>query len=384
MRIPPFGVERWFVRYEFRVSTNIAESCIQPFSVQELCGLCGVDPGELLRARVGYADGLGAEELRLEVAGLYPDTGPENVLITTGAIEANFLIAQALLEPGDSAVCVFPAYQQLYSVPASAGASVRRWELREAQGYRPDLGDLDRLAPEGERLRLLTVNFPHNPTGAVVDRLTMAALVRFAASRGAYLHSDEVYRGLTLAGGQEPSPSAREFSPEAVVTGSMSKAFGLSGARIGWIAGPEPVIRRCAEIRDYVSICPSALGERLALMALRNRDAVLRRNRAIARRNFALFQRFLARNQDVLSCPPPAEGVVAFPRYVNDSGPAPGPLPGSSEFCRRLAEDHGVLLIPGDCFEQEHHFRIGFGYETETLERGLSVLENFMDGALRR
>jgi aspartate/methionine/tyrosine aminotransferase len=392
MRIPPFGVERWFVRYEFKVSTNIAESCIQPFTVKELCDLCRVDYGELIGLRVGYSDGLGSEDLRQAIAGLYPGTGPDNVLVTTGAIEANFLVAQALLEPGHRAVAVFPAYQQLYSVPASTGAAVTRWELREEQGYLPDLGQLERIAPPQAPLRMLTVNFPHNPSGVTVGRTEMQDLVEFAAKRGAYLHSDEVYRGLTLRDGSEPSPSARDLSPEAIAVGSMSKAYGLPGARIGWIAGPSEVVQRCAEIRDYVSICPSALGERLALMALRNREAVLSRNRAIARRNFTIFREFLERNQDVLSCPLPGEGVVAFPRYCLEGQGEPGGRdparhaakpPGSVEFCARLAEEHGVLLIPGQCFEGEHHFRIGFGYETETLVRGLGVLQRYLDAVLR-
>lgn len=383
MRIEPFAVERWFVRYEFRVSTNIAESCIQPFTVEELCELCGEDPlGLVVRTRVGYTEGLGGEDLRLEVARLYPETGPDNVLITNGAIEANFLVAQALLEPGDTAICVFPAYQQLYSVPASTGAHVRRWELQEDRGWRPDPADLERLAPVGEPLRVLTVNFPHNPTGAVVDGPTMAAMARFAEDRGAYLHSDEVYTGLTLSADHPAAPSAREFSPEAIVTGSMSKSYGLPGARIGWIAGPERVVRRCAEIRDYVSICPSALGERLALIALRYREEVMRRNLTVARRNFALFREFLDRNEDILSCPLPAAGVVAFPRYMRAGTDRSSP-PGSAELCSRLAREHGVLLVPGECFEYEHHFRIGFGYETATLERGLTVLEQFLGAVLR-
>ncbi|MDP2871089.1 MAG: aminotransferase class I/II-fold pyridoxal phosphate-dependent enzyme [Bacillota bacterium] len=376
MRIPPFGVERWFVQYEFKVSHNIAESCIQPFTIRELCELCGSDPAEFLDTRVGYADGLGGIELREAIAALYPDTGPDNVLVTTGAIEANFLVAQALLRPGDRAVVEFPAYQQLYSVPASTGAEVRLWELHEDRGYRPDFDWLESLAPKGEKLRLLTVNHPHNPSGAGLDADGMSRLVAMTEARGAYLHSDEVYRGLTLDQGTVPTPSAREFSDRAIVVGSMSKAWGLSGARIGWIAGPADVVRRCGEIRDYVSICPSACGERLALMALRNGGPVMDRNRRLARRNFALLRGFLERNSDILACPLPAEGVVAFPSYAVAA--SPGRLLASRALCGRLADQHGVLLVPGECFEREYHFRIGFGYETRILEEGLESLERFL------
>jgi aspartate/methionine/tyrosine aminotransferase len=382
MRIPPFGVERWFVQYEFKVSHNIAESCIAPFTIRELCELCGEEPSAFLDTRVGYADGLGGVELREAIAAMYPRTGPEDVLVTTGAIEANFLVAQALLGPGDRAVVEFPAYQQLYSVPASTGAEVRLWELSEAQAYRPDFGWFESLAPRGQALRLLTINHPHNPTGSLLGPVEMQRMVGLAESRGAYLHSDEVYRGLTLDETLPPSPSAREYSDRAIVVGSMSKAWGLSGSRIGWIAGPRDVVRRCGEIRDYVSICPSAAGQRLALLALRNKDAVMARNRDLARRNFAILQDFLGRNADILSCPLPSEGVVAFPGYRSGS-PGPDALPGSRQLCGELAEKHGVLLVPGDCFEREHHFRIGFGYETSVLVHGLELLETFLDKSLR-
>lgn len=374
MRIPPFGVERWFVQYEFKVSHNIAESCIQPFTIRELCELCGEDPAAFLDTRVGYADGLGGIELREAIAAMYPGTGPDNVLVTTGAIEANFLVAQALLAPGDRAVVEFPAYQQLYAVPASTGAEVRLWELTEARGYSPDFDWFESLAPRGQALRLLVINHPHNPTGARISPGEMEQMVRLADARGAYLHSDEVYRGLTLDEGLQVSPTAREFSDRAIVVGSMSKAWGLSGARIGWIAGPPEVIRRCGEIRDYISICPSASGERMALLALRNQEAVMRRNRRLARANFAILRDFLQRNAAVLSCPLPSEGVVAFPAYRKG-------LPASRELCGHLAERHGVLLVPGDCFEREYHFRIGFGYETGVLIRGLEVLQEFLSAA---
>lgn len=383
VKIPPFGVERWFVQYEFKVELNIAESCIQPFTIRELCDLCGEDPDALLDLRVGYSDGLGSEDLRVAIAGLYPDTAADQVLVTTGAIEANFLVANALLGPGKKAVIEFPAYQQLYSVPAATGADTALWELSEDERYYPNLAALERVAPSGAPLALLTINHPHNPTGARISRSTLELIVAAAAARGATLHSDEVYRGLTLGEEFSASTSAREVSPDAVVVGSVSKVFGLSGARIGWIAGPRDVIQRCSEIRDYVSICPSAQGERLALMVLRNRERVLERNKAIARRNYRLLQRFLGSNSDVVSGPVPHEGVICFPRYHRPQGDS-RPLPGSRELCARLAEDYGVLLVPGECFEREHHFRLGFGYETEKLERGLAVLATYLDRELRR
>lgn len=364
MDIRPFAIERWFSRYEFAVKYNIAESGIRAFSVTELEQCCEMDALRTLGGvGLGYTDGRGIPELREEVARLYPGRGPENVLVTTGAVEANFLVFSALVGPGDAVVSEFPAYQQLYEVPRANGARVSLWRLREENNYRPDISQLEDLTRDG--VKMIVINHPHNPTGAPIDAGSMAAVCEIAEQHGAILVSDEVYRGLSLSE-HVASPSAQAFSDQAITVASMSKAYGLPGLRIGWIVGPTDLVERCAMMRDYTSICPAAPSQALAISALRNRDKVLARSRAIARKNLALLDEWVRDNSDIVACVLPREGVVAWVRYA--------PSVPSFELATALAEGDGVLVVPGACFECEGHLRIGLGGEAETLEAGLGIL----------
>ncbi|HHY32121.1 MAG TPA: aminotransferase class I/II-fold pyridoxal phosphate-dependent enzyme [Firmicutes bacterium] len=364
MRIEPFSIERWFGRYEFTARYNIAESCVKAFTLAELTEVCGVDAlhGDV-PVDLGYTDSRGLPELREEIARMYPGRGPENVLVTTGAIEANFLVFAALLGPGDTVISEFPAYQQLYEVPRSQGADVRLWRLTEEKGFRPDISELEDLVGRGAKM--IVINHPHNPTGAPIDAGSMAAVCEIAELCGAVLLSDEVYRGLSLSDGVA-SPSAQRFSDDAVSVGSMSKAYGLSGLRIGWIVGPEEVIEKCWALRDYTSICPAGPSQLLALAALRNSEKVLARSRSIARRNFAVLDEWARANADLVRYVPPREGVVAFVKYAAD-------VP-SIDIATELVTQDGVLVVPGSCFETEGYLRIGFGGDTNTLEAGLDLL----------
>ncbi|MGE5588867.1 MAG: aminotransferase class I/II-fold pyridoxal phosphate-dependent enzyme [Clostridia bacterium] len=364
MRIDPFSIERWFGRYEFTARYNIAESSIEPFTLTELVELCGTD---VLRGdrpvSLGYTDSRGIPELREEIAKMYPGRGPQNVLVTTGAIEANFLVFAALLGPGDIVISEFPAYQQLYEVPRSQGADVKLWSLDEAKSFRPDISELEDLVKQGAKM--IVINHPHNPTGAPIDAGSMAAVCDIAEQREAVLLSDEVYRGLSLSDGVA-SPSAQRFSDDAVSVGSLSKAYGLSGLRIGWIVGPEEIIEKCWALRDYTSICPAGPSQLLALAALRSADKVLARSRSIARRNFAVLDEWVRANSALVRYVPPREGVVAFVKYA-------AAVP-SLEIATELVTEDGVLVVPGSCFEMEGYLRVGFGGDTGVLETGLDLL----------
>ena len=364
--IKPFGVERWFAKYEFTTEINVAESCIKPLSLAELCGMVGVDAAGLFGDEpLGYVDSAGSPGLRALVSGMYPGSGPEEVLITHGAIEANFALHCALVEPGDVVICQFPAYQQLFEVARSRGAEVRFWRLRPENGFAPAIDDLKALALG--RVKLIVLNNPHNPTGAVLDESGLREVIEVADHCGAAVHVDEVYHGIFH---REPAPTARALDPRVCVTSSMSKVFGLSGVRLGWVSAPAQAIDACAVIRDYTSICPSCLSERVSSAVLAKRDAFLARSVALARTNLALVADWMAGNRRFLSWIPPAGGVVSFPVYA-------APL-SSERFCSRLAEERGVLLIPGTCFDMEGRFRLGFGYDTEKLREGLCRLESFL------
>ncbi len=369
VRVRPFAIERWFARYEFTTEINVAETSIKPLTTREILALAGLDgwPDEVLGRRLGYLESNGTPALREAVSRYVPNTPPDQVLVTIGAIEADYLVSKALVRPGDTVITQFPMYQALYSVAEALGARVKRWLLREEDGYRPDLDALVRLLDD--RTRLVVVNHPQNPTGSIFTREELQALCDLAAERGFYLLCDEVYYGLWLNHSDRPAPMARALDPRAVHVGSASKALAAPGLRIGWVAGPPEVIQACWEQRDYTSLCNPWPSEFLATILLTHHERVMDRSLRLARTNFRIFDGWVREHQAFVSYVPPRAGVVCFPRYHLD-------LP-SEEFCHRLIEEEGVLTIPGSCFEQEGHFRLGFGYDTDRLEEALGRMSRF-------
>ncbi len=372
--VKPFAVERWFARYEFTAPYNIAESCAAPLTVGELMQLHDEASLDDLKAfRLSYTESHGALALRREIAGLYDDTSPEQVFVTVGGQEALFLAFSSLVGPGDNIVVEFPAYQEMYSVAEAAGAEVRPWRLQlagDGKGGRRFLPDIDELPHlVASRTKLVVVNHPHNPTGFVPNRAFMERVVAAARAVGAQVLSDEVYRGLEHVA--TDLPPGRAFGDDVIVVGSMSKAYGLPGLRIGWLVADAEVLERVALRRDYTTICANILAEEMAAVALRARRAILARNRGIAARNLRLVREFMARHQDAIEWIEPQGGVVAFPRLLASGL-------GSEDFCRELVEKKGVLLVPGSCFEVEGHFRLGFGYDTDKLEAGLERFDAFL------
>jgi aspartate/methionine/tyrosine aminotransferase len=369
MRIPDFELERYFARFEFTTPLQMSASDTESLSVEELLSLADDESRALWSGlRLGYTESQGHPALRAAIAALYERVDPEQVLVFSGAEEAIFAFHSVALGPGDHAVVCWPAYQSLFEVARAAGAEVTPFRLRHEDGW---AFDPDALRAElRETTRVVVLNFPHNPTGALPARRDFERAVAAAEERGAWLFSDEVYRWSEQSE-EERLPAAVDLSPRGVSLGVMSKSFGLPGLRIGWIvARDSTLLARLAAFKDYLTICASAPSEILALIALRARDVVLARNRALLLANLELLDRFFARRPDAFAWVRPRAGSVAFPRLLGDE-----PV---ETFAERLREREGVLLLPGSLFEYPgNHFRIGFGRRSfpEALER----LERFAE-----
>ena len=247
VRIEPFQLERWMTKYEVNVKWDIAESGIYPMSVREILNLLppeerATELDRLLDLRLGYSEACGSAELRGLIAAAYENTSPDEILITTGAIEANFLLFNELLSAGDRIVVVSPAYQQLHSLAKAIGCEVALWKLRDDEGFRFDLGDLRALATPGTRM--IVVNTPHNPTGSMLSEQQLREIYALAEELDAWVLNDEAYRWLDLPGSPLLAPPMRNLGPRAISTGTFSKPFGLPGLRIGCIAAPPEVVRR--------------------------------------------------------------------------------------------------------------------------------------------
>src|SRR6266851_8064254 len=366
MKIETFALERWMTAWETRTPYDIAESGIFPMTAGELLAFEPREERErtlasLLDLRLGYSEAPGTLALRSAIAATYRDTGPDEVLVTTGAIEANFLLFNVLLEPGDHVVAVHPAYQQLFSVPRALGCDVALWRLRAEDGFRFDLDELERLVTA--RTRLIVINSPHNPTGAMLSTDELRRIDRLASSVGARVLSDEAYRWLEIPGGEPLPPPMRDLGKTGVSVGTLSKPFGLPGLRIGWIAGPSDLIAACWSMRDYVSLSPGKLNDALAVLALRHRDRIVTRMQSIVARNLETARAWFAEHADVVSWTPPRAGLLSLMRYELD-------IP-SLELANLLAEKYGVMLAPGSVFGVEHNLRIGIGQEPSVFAEGL-------------
>ena len=366
MKIRDFGVEIWMNAYENDCTYNLAETCVCSLSVGELLALSGQREAvleELAATRLTYGDIEGSPRLRRAIAGLYRSQPPEQITITNGAIGANALAMLTLVEPGDRVISVLPTYQQHYSIPESIGAQVDILQLREENGWLPDLDELRGLVKKaGGKVRLININNPNNPTGSVMEEPMLREIAGIAREAGAWLLCDEVYRGLCHQG--DPyTASVADLYEKGISTGSMSKVYSLAGLRLGWIAGPRELTERLERQRDYHIISVGRLDDLLASVALESREAISTRNLAICREGGRLLAEFVA-GEPHISYVKPKGGTTAFLRYD---------LPmESAELCRRLQEETGVMLLPGSALDMEGYLRIGYCNDPGITEAGLA------------
>jgi hypothetical protein len=369
MKQPPFEMERWQSHWENRVEHNLSESGVHPLTLDELCDLAAVDPGD---TSLGYGHTDGSEELRARIAALHPGASAGSVVATCGSAEANFVALWRLVEPGDRVVVLRPTYAQTPGLAEGLGAEVVDVWLEEERGWQPAPGAID--AAVGEGARLVVVTNPNNPTGAVLGDAARREIAEAADRSGAWILSDEVYAGSELSG--ERTPSLWGATERVLVTGSLSKAYGLPGLRLGWIVAPGDWREEMWARKDYTTIAPSALSDRLAAAALSDavRQRILERTREILHVNLGVLDRWVAaragRSGPVRMRRPDA-GAIAFLGY--DGGAS------SSALAERLRAERGVLVVPGDHFGLDGYLRIGYGFVGAGLADALDRLGAVLD-----
>ena len=370
--LPEFKLERFFERWEFRARHHLTASDAQTMTVSELVALADDEQREAWASlALGYRETSGDPRLRAAIAQTYEHVEPDHVLCFAGAQEGIACAVQTLLEPGDHAVIVTPAYQAAESIALSLG-SVTGVALDPAAGWALDLAAVE--AAITPHTRLLSVNFPNNPTGAVCSHEVFRALVELADEHGIVLLSDEVYRGIETDPGQT-LPQAVDLSERAISLNVLSKAYGLPGLRVGWIACRDrALLARLAGRKHYGSICNAGPSEVLARIALHAGEQILARNRERVRANLVLFDAFFADHADRFAWEQPQGGCVAFPRYLGNEG--------ADRFCAALLEREGVLLLPPALYDSEiaapftDRFRIGVGRDDPS--RALAALGRFL------
>ena len=369
MKIRPFGVEQWMNEWETRCEYNLAETCVESLTMQQLLDMTGKTREvleDMLNIKMTYGHITGSERLRQLISEQYSKQSSENILITHGAIGANALIYETLVEPGDTVISVLPTYQQHYSIPASYGAVVKILPLREENGFLPDLAELKSLIDD--KTKLIAINNPNNPTGALIDEALLHDIIEVARSAGAWLLCDEVYRG-TDQDGDGYTAAMADLYEKGISTASMSKAYSLAGLRLGWIAGPVELLKEVEVHRDYNTVSVGILDDYFATLALENRDKILARNQKMLHDNLKTLDAWVS-NEPLVSYVKPRAGTTALLKYE---------LPLSSrEFCVRLLERYGVMFTPGEALDMEGYLRIGFANNSEVMKQGLIMVSRFI------
>ena len=364
----PFELERTMSDWEHVVEYNVSESGVHPANLRELLG------GELLAehlldVELGYPPVEGIPGLRERIAALYSGAAPDNILVTVGCSEANFITAESVLRPGDEMIVMIPNYLQIWGIGHNRGCTVKTFALLEEQSWAPNLDELDSKVTD--ETRLIAVCNPNNPTGAVLTEEEMNRIVAAAERAGAWLLADEVYAGAERLT-DEQTPSFWGRYDRVLATNSLSKAYGLPGLRIGWVVAPTEMRDEISRRHEYTTISATMLSNRLAAVALSPeiRQRLIRRTRDYIRQGFSVFQEWLTQHEGTLSLVPPQAAAIAFPRYHLDIR--------SADLVQRLIRDKSVLVAAGEHFGVDHHLRISFGLPAHTLRPALNRIHDLL------
>lgn len=373
MKIETFEMERLQSTWENRVAWNVSESGVHPLRVEEVADT-DADRAALLALHLGYSQTNGTPELRAAIAAMYPGATPDNIEVTSGGSEANCIALLHLVEPGDRVVVMTPNYMQVRGLARALGAIVEHWPLVEdAEApnprWRPDLDRLGRLTASGARA--IMICNPNNPTGACLTTDELESICIIAARAGAWIISDEIYRGAEIDNTETPTIWGRY--DKVIVTSSLSKAYGLPGLRIGWVVAPPATVESLWAVHDYTTIGPAAASDLLANITLRlpRRSRVIARTRGIIRTNYPIVRKWIERRAPLLSHIPPQAGAIVFVRYRHPIN--------STALITRLRDEKSVLVVPGDHFEMDGYLRIGFGSDPTHLEGSLERIGEMLD-----
>jgi aspartate/methionine/tyrosine aminotransferase len=369
MEFAPFALEKLLSDWEQTVEFNFAESGVHPVPLRDLLEMAGEEADVLLDTPLNYPEVNGDAALRERIAALYRDVSPDEVLVTVGASEANYLLANTLLGPGDELAVMRPTYMQVEGAARNRGAVIREFGLDESRSWALDAASLD--AAVTASTKVIAVVNPNNPSGKILDETEMDAIVAAADRVGAWLIADEVYSGAERERNDQ-APSFQGRYDKVIAVNGLSKAYGLPGLRLGWVAAPREIIDALWRRHECTTISASILGNRLAEMALRPgvRSQLIQRTRRLIRDGFSVLEDMLNRNPGVFSVVSPMASALSFVRYD---------LPiGSTDLVHRLRAEKSVLVVPGDCFGVDHHLRISSALPEDYLRAGLSRLNDLV------
>ncbi|MFX0208326.1 MAG: aminotransferase class I/II-fold pyridoxal phosphate-dependent enzyme [Candidatus Hodarchaeota archaeon] len=367
MKIETFELERRQSIWENRVEFNLTESGIHPYTLEEL--LDKEELEKLLTIRLGYGQTNGSIELRKAISNLYLGTNLDNVLVTNGSAEANFIGIWSNLEPEDELIFMLPNYMQIWGIARSFGITVKPFHLKEELNWQPDIEELKtKISPQ---TKMIAICNPNNPTGAVLNEDTRQEIAELARKAKAWIYSDEIYQGAELNG--EETQSFWGLHDKVIISCGLSKAYALPGLRIGWLVGPKKTIEKMWGYHDYTSITSGILSNRIASLVLQPdmRQKVLNRNRVVLKENLKILTEWVNKHANIFHFIPPQAGGIVFLKYNMKIN--------STELTTKLREEKSVFIVAGDCFGMDHYVRVGIGSETNYLLTGLRLIDETLE-----
>jgi|AntRauTorcE11897_2_1112592.scaffolds.fasta_scaffold01856_2 aspartate/methionine/tyrosine aminotransferase len=367
MNIPIFELERVQSLFENTVDYNLTESGFHPYTLNELLNEQQIDA--LSNTVLSYGQTNGSVPLRKRISALYDGVNKDNVLVTNGSSEANFVACHTLLEKGDEVVMMVPNYMLIWGVAEEMGCICKAFHLREDNDWKPDLAELKLLVTS--KTKMIAICDPNNPTGYTLTNAEMQEIVGIAKSADAWIYSDEVYRGAELNG--KEIESFIGMYDKVMVNGGLSKAYALPGLRLGWLVGPEKLISDSWAYHDYTSITAGVMSHFIGEITLRpeKRQEILNRNRTMLNENLAAVKQWLDQYGNLFEYVPPKAGGMLFVKYNLDIN--------SSELSEWLRMEKSVFILAGDCFGMDHHLRIGIGAQKNYLLEGLERVKQALN-----
>ena len=365
----PFNMERYMSAHEQDVKYNLSESGVHPMLLSELLALKEGSLEGRLATDINYAHANGRPELRENIARMYDGAAADNVLVTVGAIEANFNSLRTVLDKGDEIVIQLPNYMQIWGVAKNHDYSIKTFSLLEEKSWAPDLDTLENVVTD--KTRLIAICNPNNPTGRIFREDEMDAIIRTADKAGAWILADEVYAGVEQKTDAQ-TPSFYGKYEKVLAVGSMSKAYGLPGLRTGWVVGPPNIIDQIWARHEYNTLSATMLSNKLAALALSEevRPIIRQRARDYVRKGFPILEEWMGSQNGNLRCVSPEAAAIAFIKY--DLGI------NSTDLVLKLIREQSVMVVPGDHFGLDGFLRVSYGLPEDYLFGGLNAISEVL------
>jgi hypothetical protein len=364
-------MERWQSTWENNVEYNLSESGVHPLTINEV--MRG-DASEVLDKNLGYGQTNGTIELRKKISAIYQDADENNVIVTNGSSEANFVALWRLLQDGGEVVFMVPNYMQICGLAKNLGAEVKTFRLLESQNeWVPDFSTLNRIV--NKKTKVIAICNPNNPTGATLNKKHLDEICRIARKVNAWILSDEVYQGSEIDG--EITPSIWGHYDKTMAISGLSKAYGLPGLRIGWITTKKQMATKLWSNHDYTSIAPNVVSDCVAtkVMEPETRTRILTRTRSILKQNLPIVEEWINRNHEHFRFIPPKAGAITYLKYdlkIN-----------SKQFANRLLQEKKTLVVPGAHFGMDRYLRVGYGSKADYLNAGLKRIDELVNEITR-